>query len=85
MADRGAVQNQILIRMNMFRYLHVESYQRGSLAPVRYAARAVRKSKFLFSKIVMLLRVVKCNLRRVGKIEHSFAPHAQVFISLSTF
>ena len=43
MADRGTVQNQILIRMNMFRYLHDESYQRGSLAPVRYAARVAHK------------------------------------------
>jgi hypothetical protein len=42
MASRGSVFNKKLFRMNLFRYQHVESFQRGSLAPIRYAARAAR-------------------------------------------
>ena len=32
--------------MNPFRFVYIETYQRGSLAPVRYAARTVRIKLF---------------------------------------
>jgi hypothetical protein len=34
--------------MNLFRLVHFESWSRGNLAAIRYAARAVRRSRFLF-------------------------------------
>ena len=32
----------LVISVNLFRWVHYENYQRRSLAPIRYAARAVR-------------------------------------------
>jgi hypothetical protein len=34
----------MVISMNLFRFVYIENYQRRSLAPVRYAARAARKA-----------------------------------------
>jgi hypothetical protein len=41
MAIRGLVELE-RIYMNLVRYQHVESFQRGSLAPIRYVAQAAR-------------------------------------------
>ena len=46
MAHVGNSLNNFFFSMNSFRFQKLESYQRRSLAPVRYAARAVRISTF---------------------------------------
>jgi hypothetical protein len=46
MAVRGFVFNNKLFSMNLFRFVYFESIQRGSLAAIRYAARAVRIKLF---------------------------------------
>jgi hypothetical protein len=38
--------NNKLFSMNLFRFVYFESYQCGSLAAIRYAARTVRKILF---------------------------------------
>jgi hypothetical protein len=46
MASVGFSLNNFFFSMNSLPWVHVESYQRRSLAPVRYAARTVRKKLF---------------------------------------
>jgi hypothetical protein len=46
MAIIGLVLNNKIISVNSLPWVHVENYQRRSLAPVRYAARAVRIKLF---------------------------------------
>jgi hypothetical protein len=46
MANIGFGLNNFFFSMNSFRLVHLESYQRRSLAPIRYAARAVRIKLF---------------------------------------
>jgi hypothetical protein len=46
MASNGRVQMRKLSLWDLFRLLQYETYQRRSLAPVRYAARTVRIKLF---------------------------------------
>ena len=41
--------NNLIRCVNLFRIVHFESVRCRRLVPIRYAARAVRKSRFLFS------------------------------------
>ena len=46
MANRGFVLNNSVGSVNLFLWLHYETFQRRSLVAVRYAARAVRVRLF---------------------------------------
>jgi hypothetical protein len=43
MASIGFSLNNFFFSMNSFRLVHIETYQRRSLAPVRYVARAAQQ------------------------------------------
>jgi hypothetical protein len=47
MASIGISLNNFFFSVNSLPWVHVENYQRRSLAPVRYAARAAIKKMFL--------------------------------------
>jgi hypothetical protein len=79
-ACRGLVLNNSIGSVNQFPWVHHETIQRGSLAAI-VRPRVRCTSTVCFQK-VLFYWVVESYLRRAGKLEISFTPHASEKLKL---